>query len=225
MYLLSPRRPAGSASTDAHYNFRDSSQSDTDSSSDSSSLPPTPTEPSTNFSEKLSRIVIHIDLLPEDTSYPDPSSVDPHPSPAFENCPSPAYDDVVRVSQHPRPLRSIDPTVTFLADSPITAKSTFIVMSSGMTVFSETTPLVPAGTAPNRADNALLYSTTIVPGFWQTITKSPGMCTTSLFQTESNDLRRSDAIHYCPGSGEGWPLIADSHVFGCVQVHLPIQRV
>lgn len=173
LYLLSPRRPTGSASTDAHLNFQDSLQSDTDSSSDSSSLPPTPTEPSTDFSKKPSRTVIHIDLLPEDASYLDSSSVDPHPSPVFENCPSPVYDDVVRVSPHPRPLRSIDPTVTFLADSPISAKSTFTVMSCGMTVFSETIPLVPAGPAPNATDNALLYSTTMVPGFWQTIAKSP----------------------------------------------------
>jgi transcriptional enhancer factor len=136
-------------------------------------MPPTPTEPSTDFSTKPSRTVIHIDLLPDDVSYPDSL----HDLPLFsgsEGFPTPGYDDVVRVSKHPRPLRSIDPTVTFLSDSPITAKSTFTVVASGMTVFSEVTTLSPAGTVPDSADGALLYSTTLVPSFWHKIIKSSG---------------------------------------------------
>lgn len=172
LYLLSPRRQAELGSTDAHLKFRDSFQCDTDSSSDTSSMPATPTEPSTDLSKKKSsRIVIHIDILPDDISCLDSLPDLPLLS-GFDNFPTLACDDVVRVSQQPRPLRSIDPTVTFLSDVPIMAKSTFTVVSSGMTVFSEVTTLTSAGQAPNSTGGALLYSTTLVPGYWQKITES-----------------------------------------------------
>lgn len=139
-------------------------------------MPATPTEPSTDLSKKKSsQIVIHIDILPDDISCLDSLPDLPLLS-GFDNFPTLACDDVVRVSQQPRPLRSIDPTVTFLSDVPIMAKSTFTVVSSGMTVFSEVTTLTSAGQAPNSTGGALLYSTTLVPGYWQKITESSGMC-------------------------------------------------
>jgi transcriptional enhancer factor len=170
LYLLSTRRQ-GPASSDVH---QDSSQCDTDSSSDTSSLPPTPTEPTMDISRKSSRTVIHIDFLPDEAG-PLDSLFDLQLFPAFDKSSTMPSDDVVRVSQHPRPLRSIDPTVTFLSDSPISAKSTFAVLSSGMTVFSETTILTPAGTVPDGGNGRLLYSTTLVPGFWHKISTSSGM--------------------------------------------------
>jgi transcriptional enhancer factor len=127
-----------------------------------------------DLSRKSSRTVIHIDFLPDEAG-PLDSLFDLQLFPAFDKSSTMPSDDVVRVSQHPRPLRSIDPTVTFLSDSPISAKSTFAVLSSGMTVFSETTILTPAGTVPDGGNGRLLYSTTLVPGFWHKISTSSGM--------------------------------------------------
>ena len=176
LYLLSRRETGrGSSESDNHrwYNHLDSPHSDTDSSSDAFSLPPTPTEPTTNFSTSSSRTVIHIDLLPDNTGLPD-SLYDLQLFPTFDKPPALVDADGVRVSEHPRPLRSIDPTVTFLSHSPISATSFFTVLSSGMTVFSETTTLSPAGPPPGSADGDLLYSTTLVPGFWDKLSASSG---------------------------------------------------
>lgn len=120
-----------------------------------------------SYDPKLNtRTVICIDLLPEAPSGPGIFSFDQAPAPDGR---SPL--NVIRTAQHPRPLRSIDPTITFISRSPISARSYFTVESSGMPVFMETTPLMSVVPAP---DGALLYSTTLVPGCWDKISESPG---------------------------------------------------
>lgn len=173
MNLLSPRRPFGSGSSRSYYahhsNSNHATRSDSDSASDTSSPPTTPKDIVTNFQgyDPLeSRTVIYIDVLPDSPSF---SSFDQVSS--FDAW-SPS--NVVRTSQHPRPLRSIDPTITFISQSPMSARSSCTVHSAGMAVYSETTPLVSVGPAPDNVDGALLYSTTLVPGFWDKITASHG---------------------------------------------------
>jgi transcriptional enhancer factor len=176
MNLLSPRRPFGAGSSRAYYAPHSESgrpsRCDSDSASDTSSTPTTPTDIATNFhgyNPLDSQTVIYIDLVPENfsgsrfTSFDQASASDEW-----------SRKDVVRTTQHPRPLRSIDPTVTFLSHSPISARSVCTVHSAGMTVFSETTTLTSVGPAPDSLDGALLYSTTLVPGFWDKISDSPG---------------------------------------------------
>ncbi|KAG6840681.1 hypothetical protein C0991_005142 [Blastosporella zonata] len=161
MKLLSPCRPVGRT---RYNNYRASGSDDTDSSSDSSSsMPSTPIEAPNNFRSAGSskpRTMISIDILPPfQTSSPMHSEWD-------------RTNDVIHPSQHARPFHSIDPTVTFVAPSVMSAESSFVVYSAGVSVFSETTQLNAAGVAPGRADGALLYSTTLVPGFWSRIAES-----------------------------------------------------
>ncbi|KAG5641223.1 hypothetical protein DXG03_005698 [Asterophora parasitica] len=171
MKLLSPCRPTGPSRYN-DFTYR-SSHGDTDSSSDTSSSPSTPIDASTNLRRlddiPPSRTIITIDILPNDASS---SSYDANTR--FSSQESEWHQaGVVRLSPHPRPFHAIDPTVTFVAPSTISAHSTFSVYSGGTIIFSETTELNSVGCAPERTDGALLYSTVLVPGFWQEIAQSP----------------------------------------------------
>jgi transcriptional enhancer factor len=117
------------------------------------------------------RTVVHIDIVPDDTPTTPVRSFEREVIGEEQQWPS-MGGGIVRASQHPRPIHCIDPTITLLSNSPISARSVFQVISSGMTVFSETTPLSPAGPAPEAASGALLYKTTLVPGFWDKISNS-----------------------------------------------------
>ncbi|KAG6917251.1 hypothetical protein DXG01_003283 [Tephrocybe rancida] len=161
MKLLSPCRPVGRA---RYNNYR--SSSDTDSSSDSSSMPSTPIDGSTDFRSagpSQPRTMISIDILPP---YQAPSSL--------LNTPTEwdSTGDVLHPSQRPRPFHMIDPTITFVGPSTVAAESSFVVYSAGVVTFSETTQLTAAGVAPERTDGALLYSTALVPNFWSKIAAS-----------------------------------------------------
>ncbi|KAG6816657.1 hypothetical protein H0H87_004300 [Tephrocybe sp. NHM501043] len=163
MKLLSPCQPIGRT---RYNNYRSSVDDDTDSSSDSSSMPSTPTDATTNFQSAGSsstRTMISIDILPPFQSSSQLSSV---------HSDWDRTSDFIHPSQHARPFHSIDPTVAFVAPSAVSAESSFVVYSAGASVFSETTQLTAAGAAPGRADGALLYSTTLVPGFWSKIAES-----------------------------------------------------
>ncbi|KAF5374697.1 hypothetical protein D9615_008929 [Tricholomella constricta] len=172
MKLLSPCRPVGPSRCN-DFSYRSSNNCDTDSSSDASSSPSTPVDASTNLrrldgTTPPSRTVISIDILPNGISPYEPSTRFSSEVSEWDRA-----NGVVRPSLHPRPFRTIDPTVTFVAPSAISAHSNFTVYSAGLVVYSETTQLNSAGRAPERTDGALLYSTILIPGFWQKIADSP----------------------------------------------------
>lgn len=157
-------------------------QCDSDSSSDTSSAssPSTPTEtqfPQQEWPEQTPaapHTVVYIDLLPEaleGEAVHEPSASSPSPVQQV----SEEGASVVHASPQPRCLRAIDPTVTFLAQSTISAQSYFVVYLDQLSVFSEATPLVAVGPSPeDPSGSTLLYSTTLIPGYWKTISESPG---------------------------------------------------
>jgi hypothetical protein len=104
--------------------------------------------------------VMYIDILPEGS--PDDSSpINPTWS---------SNGDVVHASDRPRRLRSINPTVAFMAKSPLAAQSRFTVYSEDLILHTETTRLAPV----NADVSGFLYSTTLVPEYWKIISGSPG---------------------------------------------------
>lgn len=81
----------------------------------------------------------------------------------------------VQSSQQPRHLRCIDPTVTLLSKTPIDANSFFTVSVQDSVVFTEVTTLVLAGPLNDGdVDGPFLYRTTLVPGYWETISNCAG---------------------------------------------------
>lgn len=181
MKLLSPCNsgPIASSSRIKH-SYQD--VDDSESSSDSPSSPLTPVDSYRHFcdSSKPSQTIIFIDLLPEHIntwrSYDQTSAEDTEIS---------EMDTVVRLSPHPRPFHSIDPTVTFLSPSRISARSSFIVRFRGVVVFKETTALTAIGPVPGGADGSLLYSTKLVPGFWDRLSESAGKLASSPYRRYS----------------------------------------
>ncbi|KAL0955525.1 hypothetical protein HGRIS_001763 [Hohenbuehelia grisea] len=174
--------------------------SGSDTSSVYSPSTPLDTDPNTPYFEmpKPQRSVICIDILPEDLAYPPPPSPSESSSSSssFSTPPSPSSspkrdstdstpvatpsatdlsyasygDNVFRPSSQPRPLKSIDPTVTFLSRTTITAESFFTVFFDNAPVFQETTSLVLLSLPEQpESDGSLFYSTSLVPGFWKTI--------------------------------------------------------
>ncbi|KAF9496331.1 hypothetical protein BDN71DRAFT_1430290 [Pleurotus eryngii] len=129
------------------------------------------TAPSSSSSTTTSPLVICIDLLP-------PSS--PLPSPATSSTPVQDSTGTFHAAQ-PRPIKSIDPTVTFLSQQHIHATSHYTVyqhqqhqghqgQGENAVVFSESTPLVLVPHAlPAAEGETLVYSTALVPGFWSEI--------------------------------------------------------
>jgi transcriptional enhancer factor len=221
LYLLSPRQSEEQGLSRHHPNLPRSCnnfQWDSDSSSDASSLPPTPTEACFQTSGPP-RTVVHIDIVPDDTPTTPVRSLQQEVIGEEQQWPS-IGDGIVRASQHPRPIHCIDPTITLLSHSPISARSVFQVISSGMTVFSETTPLAPAGPAPEAASGALLYKTTLVPGFWDKISNSSGEDHYLILLAISNSQCRPNAVCYHAGRHSRWTHIVIHDVLGGVQVQL-----
>jgi transcriptional enhancer factor len=86
---------------------------------------------------------------------------------------------IVRASNYPRHLRDVDPTITFLSHSLSDARSYFTVHLGDRLIFSESTTLElidPDDPSTSNVDG-ILYKTSLVPGFWNTISQSPGMST------------------------------------------------
>ncbi|EPS94933.1 hypothetical protein FOMPIDRAFT_1133386 [Fomitopsis schrenkii] len=115
---------------------------------------PTPTGPPVNY--------LTIPVLPE-----APGSG--YPSPAL----SPLADPSTSGSQPPRPMRAIDPTVTFISRSTLNAYASVRVLREGRTIWTEKTTLrylesrvLPAPVYPAQMECTHLYSTEVVPGFW-----------------------------------------------------------
>lgn len=188
MDLLSPcRRLVSSSLIRSQYGSHHGLPSlncDSASSSGSASVPITPTDEVASFgfpsSEKQNGTAAGsagrqhtycIDILPDHATHRHGSA----PASASASA-SAITDNARRISDDPRPIRAIDPTLTFLSRSPIEANSNFTVVADGIVVFSEMTNLTLRDTPPIEAapgtDGALLYTTPLAPGYWKTISDS-----------------------------------------------------
>ena len=102
-----------------------------------------------------------------------------YPSPAL----SPLADPSTSGSQPPRPMRAIDPTVTFISRSTLNAYANVRVLRDNRTIWAEKTALryletrvLPAPVFPAQMECTHLYSTEVVPGFWSQLCEYPGEC-------------------------------------------------
>ncbi|KAG2047956.1 hypothetical protein BDR06DRAFT_963350 [Suillus hirtellus] len=120
------------------------------------------------------RTPVYIDIWPESSSFSSGSS-----SSSCSHAPSSSLSKSPQVVLNmPRRMRNIDPTVTFVSPSVVIAKSSYIIVLDGAPIHSEDTKLecigpyfassmIPSGDGP------LLYSTTLVPKFWEILCRSP----------------------------------------------------
>ncbi|KAF8959979.1 hypothetical protein BDZ97DRAFT_1368066 [Flammula alnicola] len=197
--LLSPnRRPCRTPSMSPEFQHRDGHMPfppplryESESCSDSSvSSPTTPTEAHATLQNLLYRgveprveetpdTIVYIDLLPEESPIntrandPSKSSWPSTNQGAEERSWLERGYKVARASQHPRHLRDIDPTITLLSRTATSAQSYYTVHTDEGIIFSESTVLEPLDpTSPSTSDGSLLYKTSLVPGFWNTIAQS-----------------------------------------------------
>jgi len=80
---------------------------------------------------------------------------------------------VLRSSQQPRHIEDIDATITLMSRTPTSAKSYFTVYTDESKAYTEITDLELLDTP--AADGSLLYTTSLVPGFWSSICRDSGM--------------------------------------------------
>jgi transcriptional enhancer factor len=145
----------------------------------------------TSFDNVSSRCtVVCIDLLPRDSSSPCGACDTNQPAEGIFSSDGPT--DIFRPSYHPRPICIIDPTVTFVSRSVISAQSSCLVLLDGATIHKEVTPLALAGSSsePRSEDNfPLMYGVKLVPNYWESLCRSPGkllISTMSEYHAESN---------------------------------------
>ncbi|KAG1776315.1 hypothetical protein EV702DRAFT_1029448 [Suillus placidus] len=116
------------------------------------------------------RTPVYIDILPESSSFSSSSS---------SRSRAPFYKPPQSVAAHtssdtPRPIWDIESTVTFVSPSTIIGKSSYIVLLDGAPIHSEDTKLDCVGPyfTGSSGDGPLLYSTALVPKYWETLCKS-----------------------------------------------------
>ncbi|KAF7334940.1 TEA domain-containing protein [Mycena venus] len=150
--------------------FRQPAYSDSSASSDSSCT--SPVSPLSGPSAPSARhTVVYIDILPEADRTAD---ADGKAGPMWSDT-----EDVVHASDRPRHLNSINPTVTFMSQSPVIAESRFTVYSEDRVLHAETTQLTPVNDAPVPG---FLYSTTLVPEYWRVISESSDPTRFTIYQ-------------------------------------------
>ncbi|KAL9712180.1 hypothetical protein Ac2012v2_005257 [Leucoagaricus gongylophorus] len=195
---LAPHRSRKRSSRLVPLNFSGAT-SDSESNSDASP-PATPTEAHATLQsllyrgvgglgrdEELSNI-IYIDLLPENAPIgSDGTQVPPMPPSSETN--------IVRASQRPRRIRDIDPTVTLVAPSSMVAKSHFLVRTRMGVVYTEVTDMTLAGPLPGSAEDQLLYSTKLVPAFWNELCKSPDPTQFTIIQKVTREPYHGVRMH------------------------------
>lgn len=119
----------------------------------------------TSERKEAPHFVILIDILPNGASE-EPSEVPLQPWAESHN--------VVHISRYPRRLAYIDPTVTFVAPSPLPAQSQFTVYSGEAILHTEIAPLaIPVDTRMSST-SGVLHCAALVPGYWETLLQSPG---------------------------------------------------
>ncbi|KAG0707091.1 hypothetical protein DFH29DRAFT_797357 [Suillus ampliporus] len=144
--------------------------------------------PSSKHNRQLpdTRTPVYIDILPESSSRSSSSSSRScSPSSPYE---SPQCDTAFQPSSStPRRMRDIDPTVTFVSPSGVIGKSSYIILLDGAPIHSEDTKLDCIGPyftdSINPSDDGpLLYSTALVPKYWEILCKSPDPTMYSIIQ-------------------------------------------
>ncbi|KAJ7839942.1 hypothetical protein B0H14DRAFT_1064002 [Mycena olivaceomarginata] len=131
--------------------FRQPAYSDASASSDSScNSPVSPLATGQTFPNApcARHTVVYIDILPDSERLSD---VVDKTSPVWRE-----NEDVVHVSDRPRHLNSINPTVTFVSQTPVVAQSHFTVYSEDRVLHSETTQLTAVADAPVRDSSTAL---------------------------------------------------------------------
>ncbi|KAF9558123.1 hypothetical protein CPC08DRAFT_23936 [Agrocybe pediades] len=99
--------------------------------------------------------------------------------------------NVLRASQQPRLISEIDATITLMSRTPTSAKSYFTVHTDDGIVYSESTDLEPVEDTTN--DDCLLYRTSLVPGYWHNICRSPDATRFVIIQRVVQDGASSSA--------------------------------
>jgi len=122
------------------------------------------------------RTPVYIDILPEANSFSSSSSSRSRVPPSSSYKPPQGVATSQPSSNSPRRMRDIDPTVTFVSPSTVIGKSSYIVLLDGAPIHSEDTKLECVGPyfTGSSGDGPLLYSTALVPKYWETLCKSPG---------------------------------------------------
>ncbi|CAA7260370.1 unnamed protein product [Cyclocybe aegerita] len=173
-------------------------ESESGSDSSSASAPATPTEAHATLQnllyrgveprvESIPETIVYIDLLPE-----DPSDHLTNSSASSSRDEERMWEEhghrISRASPHPRRLRDIDPTITLISRAATTAHSQFTVYTDGGVVYSETVELEPLDpTQATSVDGALLYKTSLVPGYWDTIVNSSNASQYIILQRVTQD--------------------------------------
>jgi transcriptional enhancer factor len=178
-----------------HYNLggkplgQRSSSSSASSVTDGSLSPTSPLSSSSSFPSGCSpspdtsvrRTYVCIDLLPMDPHAPCSAYGTEHfhdaSTPTDSIFSSNGETDIFRPSSRPRTICSIDPTITFVSQSVISAQSSCSVLLDGATVHHEVTPLTLAGPCPDSRRNVdcpLLYGVQLVPSYWRLLCQCPG---------------------------------------------------
>ncbi len=232
MDLLSPcRRQVPSPLTSSTYDSTSPTHCDSGSSNGSGSVPITPTDEVAPYSfsggkRSTARQIFCIDILPQDdrASTSGCNGQSRFPSGLDVNSPASAFSEgVTRLSEHPRHIRTIDPTLTFVSHSRVTADCQFAVYSEGHLVFKESTVLSPyemeSKDVPPGTDGCLLYRTSLVPNYWKTISESNGQRNGVLFGylILTDFMGRSHEIHDIPrGHSSGSPMCLRGKVYICL---------
>ncbi|KAK2463028.1 hypothetical protein APHAL10511_004683 [Amanita phalloides] len=143
---------------------------DVDTWSDTSSVRSPSEAPSSDGENQDSTLnVVYIDLVPENRG---PLKGDLSGNWNTSSCLTDQLQAVnhVQISQQPRHIRNIDPTVTLVSRNLVEANSVVAVRMEDQIVFSEVTTLELAGPADiGEVNGAKLYRTKLVPGYWEII--------------------------------------------------------
>ncbi len=187
-------------------------------------MPISPTDEAESFdfspheqesSDSHERHTYCINILPNDATHR-------HSSAATSS--SDTTDDAKQISDEPVPIHAIDPMLSFVSRSPIAANSNFTILEDEVVVFWEMTGLTLSDTPPIEAapsTDGLLYTTSLVPGYWKTISESSGRLRIPSASFLFNMfIYRSHKIHHIPGHSGKPPRFWNS-VFGKVQIQLP----
>ncbi|KAK0209501.1 hypothetical protein IW262DRAFT_510324 [Armillaria fumosa] len=235
MNLLSPsHRPISSSLIHSQNVYQRGLSSlnndDSVSSSESVSMPITPMDEVASFgfpshekqnTDSPGRHTYCIDILPNDATHR-------HNSAAASA--SAITDNARRISDEPRPIRVIDPTLAFVSGSLITANSNFTVLVEGVVVFSETTSLTLRDTPPVEATpgtNGLFYTTPLVPGYWKTISESFDPTGYTIYQ-DIVDTSHASGTLYSAKFRFNYPaeyLASDSPLFSNQHFGLPFDNL
>ncbi|KAG2064305.1 hypothetical protein BDR04DRAFT_1110309 [Suillus decipiens] len=167
------------------------------------------------------RTPVYIDILPESSSFLSSSSS--RSRAPFSSPYQPSQGVVAHTSDTPRPIRDIDSTVTFVSPSTVIGKSSYIVLLDGAPIHSEDTKLECVGPyfTSSSGDGPLLYSTALIPKFWETLCKSPDPTVYTIIQ---DVYRTLDPEAPARSSGRSHPVIifsATYHFRYSVSVHAP----